>query len=161
MINSIDNIDIESLLEAYYQIENTIQWTDFGHKGKQAGLQFKDNEDPWTSAVGRSKGNDVSYTILNPNFKNTVFETLIDRYKLKRTRLMWVNPFACYSMHIDNTPRIHVPLITNANCYFVFKSGLIKNLAKGLIWHVDTRYPHTFMNCSEFPRLHLVGIVDN
>jgi hypothetical protein len=63
-------------------------------------------------------------------------------------------------MHKDETPRIHIPLITNLECYFVFRTGAIINLKQDYVWWVDTRRIHTFMNCSSVPRLHLVGVVE-
>lgn len=161
MINQLESIDVQSIVDSYTKLETSLQWTDYGHKGKQCGLQYKDNDDPWTSSVGRSQGKELEYTQLNNFFKDTIFETLINRYSLKRTRLMWVGPYACYSMHKDETPRIHIPLITNPECYFVFRSGEILNLSQGHAWWVDTRLPHTFMNCSDHARLHLVGIVES
>ena len=159
MIKILTKIDEQPILDSFNLIEENIIWTSYGHKGRQSGLQFKDNEDPWTSAVGRSTGQELMYTNLNPFFKNTIFEELINQYNLTRTRLMWVDPYACYSIHKDETPRIHIPLITNPNCYFVFQTGRIIHLNKKLVWWVDTRQSHTFMNCSDFPRLHLVGVV--
>lgn len=160
MINIIGKIDEQEILNAYNIIEENIKWTFYGHKGRQAGLQFKDNEDPWTSAVGRSSGHELMYNNLNPFFKDTIFEEVINQYNLTRTRLMWVDPYACYSIHRDETPRVHIPLITNPSCYFVFQSGKIIHLNKKLVWWVDTRKSHTFMNCSDEPRLHLVGVVE-
>jgi hypothetical protein len=160
MINVLGKIDEEEILDAYNAVEKNIVWTSYGHKGRQAGLQFKDDEDPWSSAVGRSSGQESTYTNLNPVFKDTIFEEVIIRYNLTRTRLMWVDPYVCYSIHRDETPRIHIPLITNPSCYFVFQSGRIVHLNKKLVWWVDTRKLHTFMNCSDNPRLHLVGVVE-
>jgi hypothetical protein len=161
MIKLLETINTQPILDAYNLLETSIQWTMYGHKGKQTGLQYKDNEDPWTSAVGKSQGKELEYTHLNSLFKNTIFETIINKYNFKRTRLMWVGPYACYSMHKDETPRIHIPLITNSDCYFVFRHGKIMNLSKGVAWWVDTTQTHTFMNCSEHPRLHLVGVVES
>jgi hypothetical protein len=160
MIKLLEKIDHQLILDTFDAIEKSIVWTEYGHKGKQTGLQYKDNEDPWTSAVGKGTGSDPNYTNINPAFKDTVFEEYINKYKLLRTRLMWVNPYACYSMHKDDTPRIHIPLITNPECYFVFQKGIISNLKQGSVWWVDTRMFHTFMNCSDYPRLHLVGVVE-
>ena len=161
MIKLLSPIQIQPILDEYTRLENDIQWTDYGHKGKQAGLQYCKDKDPWSSAVGKNKGNELGNTILNPFFTGTVFESLIQEFKLIRTRLMWVGPYACYSMHRDTTPRIHIPLITNPGCYFVFQEGKLVNLNKGYVWWVDTTKPHTFMNCSNQHRLHLVGAVDN
>jgi len=132
-----------------------------GHKGKQAGLQYKQNEDPWSSAVGRSTGDELSCSILNPYFANTIFEELINKYNFKRTRLMWVSPYACYSMHKDETQRIHIPLVTNPECYFIFKNKAPVHLKIDNVYKTDTRLAHTFMNCSEEHRLHIVGAVES
>ena len=161
LIQTIDSIDVESILECYRSIENTIQFTESGRKGSQAGLQYLLEEDPHTSAVGRGRGIDHDYTLLNPTFSGTVFETIINKYNFTRTRLMWVNHMSCYSMHRDPSPRVHIPLITNEQCYFIFKSGVIQHLPVGHVYYTDTRYHHTFANCSEERRLHLVGAVDD
>jgi hypothetical protein len=159
MIKILRPITIFKLLLNYYQIEKSIIWTDYGQK-RQAGLQFKVDEDPWSSGVGTSTGNEVLYNNLNPFFKNTIFENIITEFKLSRTRLMWVNPMSCYSMHKDTTPRIHIPMITNPECYFVFKKGIIQHMPIGSVYWTNTVEAHTFMNCSNSPRLHLIGVVD-
>jgi hypothetical protein len=149
-----------------------------GHKGKQTGLQYKLESDPWTgawtgnntdengkewtkeswqNAVGRNKGMELTYDQLNPFFKDTIFEKLINRYKMYRTRLMWISKMSCYSIHTDSTPRIHVPIITNPQCFFVFREGIVQHLSAGSVYRVNTTKPHTFMNCSDTPRLHLIG----
>jgi hypothetical protein len=160
MISTIASIDVQPVLDSYNLLEKDIQWTDSGHKGKQAGLQYKDPLNPWDCGNRQTKGSKLSYINLNPFFKDTIFEELINQYKLIRTRLMIVGPYACYSMHTDTTPRIHIPLITNPDCYFVFKKGIVQHLPVGLVYWADTTQSHTFINCSDRPRLHLVGIVN-
>ena len=68
MIKILRDIDISSLLTYYAKIEKLIQWTNYGHKGKQAGLQYKEEEDNWTSAVGKHIDDDLKYNNLNPFF---------------------------------------------------------------------------------------------
>lgn len=155
----IDTIDIKPILTSFLELDKDIVWTTYP-QGKQAGLQHKVNEDAWTSAVGKSLGNELEYTELNLFFKNTIFATIIEKYNLKRTRLMWVNSKSCYSFHSDHSPRIHIPLITNPECYFLFKPGFMHHLTANSVWWVDTKLVHTFLNCSEHPRLHLVGVVE-
>ena len=159
LIKEARPIDMGPVLEAYHQIEPGILWTEYGHKGRQASLQHRTGDDPWTSSVGRSQGKEFDYDQINPHIVGTIFEELIVEFKMTRTRLMWVGPYACYSMHVDYTPRVHVPIITNPEAYFVFKRGLVKHLEIGSVHWVDTRRYHSFMNCSDQPRLHLVGIV--
>ena len=159
LIKKIKTIDVGPIIEEYTRLEPNIVWTDYGFKGRQAGLQHKVDEDEWASAVGRSSGNEFESSILNPFFKDTVFEELIVEYKLFKTRLMWLNPYACYSMHKDESPRIHIPLVTNPQCYFVFKAIPPIHLELNSVFWTDTTRGHSFMNCSEMPRLHLVGAV--
>ena len=159
LIKQLEFIDVIPILEEYHRLESSMVWTDYGFKGRQVGLQHKIDEDVWASAVGRSSGNEFESKLLNPFFKDTVFEELIDKYKLFKTRLMWLNPYACYSMHQDESPRIHIPLITNKQCYFVFKERLPVHLALNCVYQTDTTRHHSFMNCSSVPRLHLVGAV--
>lgn len=161
MITILNSIDLYDIKKDYIRLNKDMQWTEYGHKGKQCGIQYKANEDPWSSSVGKSKSNELDYIHLNPYFKDTAFENVINEYKLLRTRLMWVGPYACYSMHVDQNPRIHIPMITNKECYFVFKNKLIEHLPAGNVYYVDTRETHTFMNCSDTARLHLVGVVQN
>ena len=158
MIKIIETCPITEILDCYFKIEKGIIWTEYNGK-KQSGLQFKENEDPWASAVGKSQGNEFDYTNLNPFFKDTIFENLINQYKLKRTRLMWTSPMTCYSMHRDSTPRVHIPLITNSDCYFVFQQGIVQHLPIGYAYWFDTTKKHTFINCSTKSRLHLIGVV--
>jgi hypothetical protein len=157
----LDSINIFDVLLAYKQLESTMEWTTFVNKGRQTGLQYKQGDDYWTSGVDKSRGEEFKFDNLNPFFKNTIFEDIINKYNLKRTRLMWVNQYACYSIHKDYSPRIHIPLITNPECYFFFRDEGIRHLPTGSIYWVDTTKPHTFLNCSETDRLHLVGVVEN
>lgn len=158
MIKIIKTCPITEILDCYFKIEKDLIWTDYNGK-KQSGLQFKEDEDPWASAVGTSKGDELAYTNLNPFFKDTIFEDLINQYNLKKTRLMWTSPMTCYSMHKDTTPRIHIPMITNPECYFVFKAGIIQHMSAGLVYWTNTVNLHTFINCSTNSRLHLIGAV--
>jgi hypothetical protein len=159
MIETLTTIDIGPILESYSKLENEMKWFEYG-KGSQTCLQYKVGEDPWTSAAGTNRGQELKYTELNPFFKDTIFEELINQYNLKRTRLMWVEPMSCYSMHRDSTPRLHVPMITNSQCFFVFKQGIVQHMPAGYIYKVNTMEQHTFMNCSEERRLHFIGVLD-
>ena len=92
-------------------------------------------------------------------YKNTIIEELVTKYNLFRTRLMWVEPKSCYTIHKDHSTRIHVPIITNPGALFVFRKGFMFNLEAGKIYWTDTTLEHTFANFSEHPRLHLVGCI--
>lgn len=167
MIQEIDSIDISPILLTYNKLEKDIVWYESTdrkvnvqdtHLKRQTSLQFQEGEEPWGSSVGRLRADESLFCNINPYFKDTIFETLINKYKLVRSRLMWVPPYSCYSMHRDWAPRIHIPLITNPDCYFVFKQGIIKHLECGKVYAVDTTKDHTFINCSNTTRLHFMGV---
>jgi hypothetical protein len=164
MYKIIENIDTAPLLDAYSALESNMSWTIHGQGNRQCGLQYTVGEDPWTSAVGKTRlVSENSFSNLNDYFKDTIFESIIEKYQLKRTRLMWVGPYRCYSLHYDLTARIHIPLITHPNCFFVFKdekTESVNHLPAGAAYWVDTTRMHTFINCSDTYRLHLVGAVD-
>lgn len=161
MIKTLRPIDIQPLLDCYHGLDQHIIWTDYGHKGRQASLQHILGEDPWISGVGRAQANEdiTAYDVINAAIQGTVFEDVIREFDLYRTRFMWVGPYACYSMHQDSSPRIHIPLITNGACYFLFRDEPPVHLKPGHVYYTDTRRFHTFINCSERPRLHLVGAI--
>jgi hypothetical protein len=161
MIKIIDTIDYVNVYYQYLRLEKNIVWQETLHKGKQSGVQFIDNEDPWLSAVGKSKGKELEYTNLNPYYKNTVFEKIIEKYNLTRTRLMWLGSNSCYSFHRDSTVRIHIPLITNDQCFLIFKDFEVIHMPVGKVYWVDTTLEHTAINGHlENWRLHLVGCVE-
>lgn len=91
MIRTLIPIDIEKVKKEYSSLEAGIPWTIF-NKGKQASLQYRFGEDPWISSTGKSRGDELNFNILNPYFSGTVFEEIINRFNLRRSRLMWINP---------------------------------------------------------------------
>lgn len=167
MIKLIEEIDSQKVIDEFLKLDPQIEWVDMLSKGKQAGLQYanKDANNIWSEGTGALAGLDnpeLKYKNLNPVLHDTIFEEIINRYNLVRTRFMWVNPMSCYSIHRDMSPRIHVPIITNPECYFLLKqesTATIEHLSVGNVYWVDTRITHTFMNCSYEPRLHLIGVV--
>lgn len=161
LLEVIDDLDQTLIKESYFKIEQGIEWSEYPN-GKQAGLQYHEGSDPWNDAVGRMKpGQTWDDAVINPYFKNTYFEELIIKYKLMRTRLMFLKPYSCYSMHRDDTTRIHIPIITNDRCYFVFKEFGLFNMPEGHVYHVNTLTEHSAMNCSTEWRLHLLGAISN
>ena len=101
---------------------------------------------------------------IQPQFKDTAIEEYMVwlGVPVYRTRIMLSRPKTTYSIHRDYSPRLHLPLITNNQCLFLFTrpAQLIHMPSNGRTFWVDTRHSHTFLNSSVFDRLHLVMIVD-
>ena len=89
-------------------------------------------------------------------YTNSVLSDL----KMYRSRLMKMTSKHCYSYHRDRTQRIHIPLVTNENCFFVIEDRVLRIPADGNHYLIDTRKMHTFVNASFEERLHIVGCVD-
>jgi hypothetical protein len=161
-IKSLAPAPITPLIEEYKSLEGKLTWLE-NPKGRQCAVQYNpEDEDIWTSGCGRLTVPDERvFNKLNPVFEGTIISKIVHQYEMFRTRLMWISPKTCYSMHKDKTRRIHVPIITNPSCYIVLADFPPIHIYPGFAWGVDTRLYHTAMNCSDEPRLHLVGVVYN
>lgn len=96
-----------------------------------------------------------------PMFPDMVYTNrVISDLKMSRTRIMRLKPYQCYSYHVDPTPRMHIPLITNDNCFMVIEDIVYRYPADGNFYLVDTTKKHTFVNASLEDRIHIVGGVD-
>jgi len=97
-------------------------------------------------------------------FKNTIFDELIQKLKDKniqvtRGRFMLMLHKQCLTVHKDPSPRLHIPIYTNENCMMIFGEKVIK-LPFGKTYYVDTTIPHTALNASKDPRVHLIFSVE-
>ena len=86
--------------------------------------------------------------------------SVLSELGMYRTRLMNMKPKTCYSYHWDPTKRMHTPLITNENNFFVIDDEVSRYPADGSYYLIDTTKKHTFVNASFENRLHIVGCVD-
>ena len=146
---------------------------DWQHRADgQIAIQTNDpTVDNWNAGTGQSKEKiykksiewEQSFYHIQPSLKSTVLE---DYFKwlavpIYRARIMLAREKGCYSIHQDYSPRLHLPLITNKHCNFLFSDPLqmFHLPADGTTTWIDTRRPHTFMNGSMEKRLHLVTIV--
>lgn len=123
----------------------------------QLSLQVDENGKGAEGQLTRLKGKESDYHILAYNipYTNSVIESL----GMFRSRVMKMKPKTCYSYHIDATKRIHIPLITNENCFFVIEDEIVRLPANGNSYVIDTTKKHTFVNASFEERIHLVGCI--
>jgi hypothetical protein len=80
-----------------------------------------------------------------------------------RIQLCWLGPGQQYPLHKDlhTTSRYHIPIITNTDCFWVFKTDSdicqLHMPADNRVWFVDpTNISHTFINNSNTTRCHLI-----
>jgi hypothetical protein len=132
-------------------------------KTNQVSLQVQQNDTSWNKSTGwlDTVVDELSFNIIHPELKNTVFEDLIKSidYKVFRLRIMNMAPNFSYSIHKDPLFRIHIPIVTNSKCAFLFPDNdYMKHMpADGSIYWTNTRLSHTFVNWSNESRIHIVG----
>jgi hypothetical protein len=102
------------------------------------------------------------YKFINKSFKKTYLEEIITDFKGCRTRILKLNPKTCYSIHRDPSPRIHIPIISNDQCWMIWPTrNSCLNMQLGFVYWTDTRKHHTFINCNNnIERIHLVMAVE-
>ena len=100
--------------------------------------------------------NDFIVPLFDIPYTNSVIKDL-DMY---RTRVMRMHSKTCYSYHQDPTQRIHIPLITNENCFMVIADEVYRYPADGNYYIVDTTKIHTAVNASWDERIHIVGCIN-
>ena len=124
----------------------------------------------WTIAdeTGKEVSRDVNideskYTQLVPEFENTyfkeVYETLKQKFKLGRVRLLLKEPRSTLSWHKDPEPRLHIPIITNLGCSMVIENVAKHLPADGRVTITNNKKYHNFFNGGEQARIHLVACV--
>ena len=133
----------------------------------QISLQVKKNDNSWDKSAGwlTSIVDELSFNTIHPELKDTVFDNLIGSidYKVFRMRIMYMLPNTSYSIHKDPLFRIHIPIVTNIKCAFLFpENDYMKHMpADGSIYWTNTKLTHTFVNWSDEPRIHIIGTTGN
>ena len=136
-------------------------------KGKKVSAQFALQQDE--NGIGDATGStyelrDDEKDFVKPIYKDMPYiNSIIEKYGMYRTRIMKLLGGCCYTVHVDNDPRIHIPLTSDEKNYFICNDQLIKMPADGSVYLVDTRYPHTAVNASNsrFIRTHIIGNVND
>ena len=85
---------------------------------------------------------------------------LLDHLNMFNSRIMTLKGRECYTWHRDQTPRIHIPFITNQSCLFVLEDKSF-TLPQGSAYLIDTTKSHTALNGNKtFLRRHIVGMTN-
>lgn len=128
----------------------------------QISLQgVKGIEDPF---YGTGRITEIDHTeeeFTEFNFVLPYTNQVIRDLGMYRTRVMKMDPKTCYTYHQDYTRRMHIPLVTNENCFFVVDDEVIRTPADGNHYLIDTTKKHTFVNASLEERIHIVGCIND
>jgi hypothetical protein len=160
-ISCVNTIDLPvQFLDLKKEVLDIIQTV--GFKSNQIVCQgLEENSKDWHTGIGRIESLEdkieQSYCHLNPALIGTQLGKLIEHYNCFRTRIMLMPPRQCYSIHADPTPRLHLPIVTNSQCWMIWPhSNKCYRMPVGKLYSADTTKSHTFINGSEENRIHVV-----
>jgi len=153
-IKRIGEIDLDRLMDEIGHIEKPKEGPRQYPFQKKEGIEAEAAKG--TNFVLRTDEFDFN-TLIHPKFK--YINSIINKYDMFRTRKMWMHEKFVYAWHVDNSPRIHIPLYTNENCMWIIEECVYRIPADGGVYLVDTTVPHTFLNANADPflRTHIVG----
>jgi hypothetical protein len=120
----------------------------------------------WDSSTGTRIGQpEDQWDKLHPDLVGTWWEGFFKSlpFKVYRARLLTMHPRTCYSIHVDDNPRLHIAIKTHGQARFIFTNPpILRHIpADGHIWWVDTTQEHSAMNGSLEDRIHLVMCLVN
>ena len=122
----------------------------------------EDNSDPFfgcDTIKSLKPYKETDFTELN--FDLPYINSIIEELNMYRTRVLILKPKVCYSIHSDPVKRIHIPVITNENCWVIVNKEIMHLPADGRYYEIDTTQKHTALNGSWEDRIHIVGCIDN
>ena len=149
------SLDLDKIKEELKTLPNYIEG--------QIGLQgTEDNNDPFFSCGSFLKIKNLGYVENDfrvPIFNIPYINSIIKDLNMTRTRIMNLKSKTCYSYHKDYSKRIHIPIITNENCFMIIDKKLEHYPANGTYYIADTTKYHTAVNASWEDRIHIVGVI--
>ena len=82
-----------------------------------------------------------------PLFDMPYINSLMEKFKMKHSRILTMKPKTCYSYHYDDKKIIHIPVISDKDCWFIINKELF-DASVGNCYIVDTTQMHTYVNAS-------------
>ena len=113
-----------------------------------------DNDRYWNTYI-TSLG--ISYTIETLKEIESWVQTAYSA-KVGRARYMALKPKSCLTYHKDNDNilRVHIPIHTNDNCFFVNEDIVGRMQVPGRAYIFNNQVKHTAVNASRENRVHIV-----
>ena len=99
--------------------------------------------------------------LFDDTYFKEVYDTLLQKYKLGRIRLLWKLPRTTLSWHRDPEPRLHIPIVTNPGARMCVDTDVHHMPADGSVYITNNTQYHNAFNGGEEDRVHLVATVLN
>lgn len=89
-------------------------------------------------------------------YTKTIVSDILSQYDFNSVTYRMIMPNTCYNWHVDPGKLcLHIPLVTNIGCRFVYDTRAFNMPADGSVYIVNNERPHTFVNAGNEPRVHL------
>jgi len=89
-------------------------------------------------------------------YTKSVVESLKQHVPFNSVYYRYLHVHTCYNWHTDAMKTcLHIPLITNEGCKFVYEDRVFSMPADGSVYIVNNSIPHTFVNSGTTDRLHI------
>lgn len=152
--------EFEKLRKEIFEIVDRVEFKD-----NQIILQSLNDNEEWHLGVGAieelEEKDERKYSVINRSIEHTEISQIIKKYQGFRARIMRMYPRNCYSVHKDPTPRIHIPIETNDQCWMVWPyNNVCANMPAGNVYFTDTTKMHSFFNAGLEERIHVIFNVD-
>ena len=154
-----DNIDLKAIREEANSIKVMmgLGWKDVDQIGIQSHKPDLNPLEECKSSTGRVSKLQYPETYFKYSLFNIpTINRILEKYGMRRTRIMASKPKTCLTIHNDLTKRIHIPVISNERCFMMINDS-VYYLEPGKIYLTNTTLRHTAVNASEAQRVHIVG----
>jgi hypothetical protein len=154
MIKKIGTFDHKKMLQEYETIPISYRQND------QFCIQgVMKNDDPLYGSRRISEMSHKEADFIYPLFNLPYTNSLLKEYGLVRTRIMNLPKKHCLSYHYDPTNRVHFPLITNEDVFYVVEDKICRMNEPGVVYKLEAVKKHTVVNASLKHRIHIVGVL--
>lgn len=156
---------IDELIAYYKSNRSTIEWSNSPSVFQSAVHTHLVNSDDVLAGCGSVENlpsGEFAFKHLALRYHDTVVQKLVSRLPVNIRRLRWMRLMgkSCNAFHCNQTPRIHIPLITTTEACVVFPDDGAVHLEVGGIYVIDTTHYHSFLNGGDQERVHLVGVLE-
>jgi len=90
-------------------------------------------------------------------YTHSLVDRLLPKYNFNFVNYRSIRPNTAYNWHRDKGGIcVHIPLVTNEGCWFVYDSKCFHMAADGTVYAVNNSHWHTFVNSGPDRRVHLI-----
>ena len=158
-VKEIETVDIQKIKSELKNLDCSAQFCFQGIYKDQDPKELVSHDENFNYIWNpKYNGKITPNNCIHPLFNLPYINNIIKQLNLGYTKLMVLKSRRCYAYHTDKSPRIHIPVVTNKDNFFIVEDEIYRLPADGTVYKVDTTKLHCFVNASKETRLHIVGI---